>query len=304
MTTQQHPDFTYIQLVKQIIEEGYEETGRNGKTKELFGASMRFSLSQNKIPLLTTKKVAWKTCLKELLWFIRGDTNNESLNKANVHIWDSNGSRSFLDNVGLSHYQVNELGPIYGHQWRKFNAPYIRLGECKGERGEREEREEKGVDQLQNIIDLLKNKETRNSRRILMSSWNPCQLKEMALPPCHILCQFHVHQENKLSCSVYQRSGDMGLGVPFNIASYSFLTHLIAHHCELEAFELILFLGNSHIYEEHIEPLKEQVKRETYFEVPTLSILNKREKIEDYNIKDFVIHNYQHYPEIKMPIIA
>ena len=161
MTTQQHPDFTYIQLIKQIMEEGYEETGRNGKTKELFGASMRFSLSQNKIPLLTTKKVAWKTCLKELLWFIRGDTNNESLNKDNVHIWDSNGSRSFLDNVGLSHYQVNELGPIYGHQWRKFNAPYIRLGECKGERGEREEREEKGVDQLQNIIDLLKNKNTK-----------------------------------------------------------------------------------------------------------------------------------------------
>ena len=158
---------------------------------------------------------------------------------------------------------------------------------------------ELGVDQLQNVIDLLKNPETRRSRRIIMSSWNPCQLDEMALPPCHILCQFNVHNGNKLSCSLYQRSADVGLGVPFNIASYSFLTHLLAKHCNLEAYEFIHFLGNYHIYEDHIEPLKEQIKREPY-DFPTIKINSLRENINDYKLEDFEISNYNNYPTIKM----
>jgi thymidylate synthase len=156
-----------------------------------------------------------------------------------------------------------------------------------------------GVDQLQDVINVLKNPETRHSRRIIMSSWNPCQLNEMALPPCHILCQFNVHDNNKLSCAVYQRSGDVGLGVPFNIASYGFLTHLIAKHCNLEASELILFLGNCHIYEEHIKELHKQIDRKMY-DFPTLQIKNVYENINDYKYTDFLIENYQHNDEIKM----
>jgi thymidylate synthase len=284
----------YLDLIKNILDNGFREEGRNGNTISLFGSSMRFSLENNKIPILTTKKLAWKTCLKELLWFIRGSTDNNELIKEGVHIWDLNGTREFLDSRGLTNYGENELGPIYGHQWRNFNAPYITNND-KNKTNETE----LGVDQLQNVINLLKNPETRTSRRIIMSSWNPCQIDEMALPPCHILCQFNVHNGNKLSCSLYQRSADMGLGVPFNIASYSFLTHLLAKHCNLEAYEFIHFLGNYHIYEDHIEPLKEQIKREPH-DFPTIKINSSYENINDYKLEDFEISNYNNYPIIKM----
>ena len=284
----------YLDLIKNVLENGFKEEGRNGNTISLFGSSMRFSLQDDKIPILTTKKLAWRTCLKELIWFIKGSTDNNELIKEGVHIWDLNGTREFLDSRGLKSYEENELGPIYGHQWRKFNAPYITNND-KNKTNETE----LGVDQLQNVIDLLKNPETRTSRRIIMSSWNPCQLDEMALPPCHILCQFNVHNGNKLSCSLYQRSADVGLGVPFNIASYSFLTHLLAKHCNLEAYEFIHFLGNYHIYEDHIEPLKEQLKREPY-DFPTIKINSLRENINDYKLEDFEILNYNNYPTIKM----
>jgi len=307
-----HEEYQYLNLIENILENGFWEEGRNGMTKSIFGTSMRFSLKDGKIPILTTKKTAWKTCLKELLWFVRGETDNKILKEQGVHIWDANGSREFLDSRGLTDYKVDELGPIYGYQWRNFNKPYFCKSskkfleermEISGEFNEDDKIDEKGIDQLQEIIDALKNPETRNSRRLVMSAWNPCQLEQMALPPCHILCQFNVHNGNQLSCSLYQRSGDFPLGIPFNIASYAFLTHLIAKHCGLQAYEFVHFIGNSHIYEDHIEAMKEQLTREP-FEFPTLSIKQNRENISDYQIEDFEIHNYKSHEPIKMKMVA
>ena len=284
----------YLNLIKNILENGTWENGRNGKTKAIFGNMMRFSLKDGKIPILTTKKTAWKTCLRELLWFIRGKTNNKLLTEQGVHIWDGNSSREFLDSRGLQDYEIDELGPVYGHQWRHFNAKW--QGVSHDYSGE-------GVDQLQYIIDQLKNCETRTNRRLVLSAWNPCQLDEMALPPCHILCQFNVHDGNKLSCSMYQRSNDEACGTSFNIASYSFLTHLIAKHCGLEAYEFVYFKGNCHIYEEHVDGLKLQITREPY-PFPTVSIKQVRENINDYCVDDFEIHNYQHHEPIKFQMVA
>jgi thymidylate synthase len=295
--TFQHEEYQYLHLLENILENGTWEEGRNGKTKSIFGASMRFSLKDGKIPILTTKKTAWKTCLKELLWFIRGETDNRLLKKQGVHIWDANSSREFLDARGLTLTREDLIGPGYGYQWRHFNANYncftgkVNLNEFNG------------VDQLQKIIDALKDPLTRTSRRLLMTTYNPCQLDQMALEPCHILCQFNVHDGNKLSCAMTQRSGDFPLGIPFNIASYSFLTHLIAKHCGLEPYEFIHFIGNCHIYEDHIEPMKEQITREP-FAFPTLSIKQIRENINDYQVEDFEIHNYQHHSQINMTMVA
>jgi len=287
-------ELQYLNLIKNIIENGTWEEGRNGKTKAIFGNMMRFSLKDDKIPILTTKKTAWKTCLKELLWFIRGKTNNKLLTDQGVHIWDGNSSRNFLDSRGLQDYEVDELGPVYGHQWRHFNAKW---------QGDNHDYSGEGVDQLQYIIDQLKDPETRTNRRLVLSAWNPCQLDEMALPPCHILCQFNVHDGNKLSCSMYQRSNDEACGTSFNIASYSMLTHLIAKHCGLEAYEFVYFKGNCHIYEEHVDGLKLQITREPY-PFPTVSIKQVRENINDYCVDDFEIHNYQHHEPIKFQMVA
>jgi thymidylate synthase len=285
-----HPEEQYLHLIQDILSEGVMETGRNGNALTVFGAAMRFSLEHNSIPILTTKQVAWKTCLKELLWFIRGDTSNKRLQEQNVKIWNGNGSRDFLDSRGLQHLKEGDLGAVYGHQWRFFNAPYETCDtDYTG----------KGVDQLQYIIDNLKNPETRNSRRLLMSAWNPCQLDEMALPPCHVLIQFNVVDGDKLSCALYQRSGDVGLGVPFNIASYSFLTHIIANHCGLKPYEFIYHLGNAHIYDDHIESLKVQVKRQP-LTFPTLSIKQKKDNINDYTMDDFELSEYNSHKTIKM----
>jgi len=291
-----HEEEQYLNLVKQILETGSVEKGRNGNTISIFGASMRFSLQNNTIPILTTKQTAWKTCLKELLWFIRGETNNKILQAQNVHIWDGNSTPEFLESRGLSYYEEGELGPIYGYQWRHYNGNWFnhQLGL---------KTTVEGVDQLQQIIDQLKDPETRTSRRLIMTAWNPCQLDQMALPPCHILCQFNVHDGNKLSCSMYQRSGDIGLGVPFNIASYSFLTHIIAKHCGLEAHEFIYFLGNAHIYDDHIEQMKEQIIR-TPYPFPQIEITNVHQDINDYKVEDIKIHNYQNHPKISMNMRA
>jgi thymidylate synthase len=290
----EHEEYQYLNLLHDILEHGVMEKGRNGNTKSVFGSSMYFSLENGKIPILTTKKTAWKTCLKELLWFIRGDTNNEHLQHEGVHIWDGNGSREFLDSRGLSNNRVGDLGPIYGHQWRHFNAEYQTCdADYSGQ----------GVDQLQEIIDTLKNPETRTSRRMIMTAWNPCKLNEMALPPCHILCQFNVTSGNKLSCSMYQRSVDSILGQPFNIASYCFLTHLLAKHSGLEAHEFVYFMGNVHIYENAIDAAKLQITREP-FEFPTLSIKQIRENINDYQVEDFEINNYKSHEAIRVAMIA
>ena len=315
----EHDENQYIHLIKDILKEGEMICGRNGNAKTIYGSSMHFSLQNGTLPLLTTKKVAWKTCLRELLWFIQGSTNNDLLQEQKVTIWNGNASKEFLESRGLSHYRENDLGPVYGHQWRHFNAPYTTCDD---------DYSGKGVDQLQYIIDQLKDKEGRHSRRLVMTAWNPCQLDEMALPPCHILSQFHVSNDNKLSCSLYQRSGDVGLGVPFNIASYSFLTHLIAHHCGLEAHEFIYHLGNAHIYDDHLDALKSQVDR-IPFDFPTLTITRAAAaagagssaagagssaaaagagagssaaaaSINDYKVDDFIVSDYKSHEPIKM----
>ena len=314
-----HEEYQYLNLIDNILENGIWEEGRNGKTQSVFGDSMRFSLKDGKIPILTTKKVAWKTCLKELLWFIHGETDNKILKEQDVHIWDANGSREFLDSRKLNDYEADELGPIYGYQWRNFNKPFF----CQSSKkiitprmkmfgiyskdttlvNEYNKLDENGIDQLQEIIDQLKNPETRNSRRLIMTAWNPCQLNQMALPPCHILCQFNVHDDNKLSCSMYQRSIDSICGCPFNIASYSFLTHLIAKHCGLEAYEFVYFMGNCHIYEEHIEAAKLQLTREPY-PFPTVSIKQTKENIDDYEVSDFELIDYNCHDPIKVKMVA
>tara|TARA_R110002072_G_scaffold37449_2_gene109541 strand:+ start:2061 stop:2978 length:918 start_codon:yes stop_codon:yes gene_type:complete len=289
-----HEENQYLNLIQQIIENGSWEIGRNGKILSIYGACMHFSLENNKIPLLTSKKVAWKTCLRELLWFISGNTSNKVLNEKNVHIWDANSSREFLDSRGLNNYDENDLGPIYGFQWRHFNSKY---DNCNSNY------DNKGIDQLQDVINCLKDPNQRTSRRMIISAWNPCQLNDMALPPCHVLMQFNVTDKNKLSCSMYQRSNDEACGTPFNIASYSFLTHLLAHHCGLIAHEFIYFKGNCHIYEEHLETIRSQIIREP-FDFPTLNIINSYENINDYTENDFILNNYTHHDAIKYKMVA
>jgi thymidylate synthase len=281
----------YLDLIKDIIENGSDEIGRNGNVRVKIGASMRFSLKDNKIPFLTTKKLAWKTCLKELLWFIKGETDNRILKENNVHIWDDNGSRDFLDSRGLSHYREDELGPVYGHQWRHFNADY---SGCEADYTG------KGVDQLSDVIKRLKDPKQRTSRRLLISAWNPCQLDQMALPPCHVLMQFNVTNGNELSCCLYQRSGDVGLGVPFNIASYALLTRIIASICDLEPKEFIYFLSNAHIYDDHIEGLTEQASRDP-FPFPRVILKEKIESIDGViNPNNFVVEDYNFHSKINM----
>ena len=292
-----HEEQQYLNLIKNILENGTWEEGRNGKTKSIFGNMMRFSLKDGKIPILTTKKTAWKTCLKELLWFIRGDTDNKLLQEQGVHIWDGNTTREFLDSRGLTDYREGLIGPGYGFQWRHFGGDYDSSAAGVKEGGNN------GVDQLQQIIDALKDPAQRTSRRLIMSAWNPQQLDKMALPPCHILCQFNVHDGNKLSCSMYQRSVDTILGQPFNIASYSFLTHLLAKHCGLEAYEFVHFMGNCHLYDNAIEAANLQITREP-FPFPTVSIKQVRENINEYEVDDFVLENYQSHEAIKVAMVA
>lgn len=285
----EHLEHQYLDLIKDIDKHGSLEEGRNGNTKVIIGCTMFFTMENSTIPLLTTKKVAWKTCLKELLWFINGSTNNKLLKEQKCYIWNGNSTKEYLKTRHLN-YEEDDLGPVYGHQWRFFNAKYK---DCSNDYTGQ------GIDQLQNIINCLQDPKERTSRRLVMSAWNPVQLDEMALPPCHILAQFHVTNKKFLSCSMYQRSGDVGLGVPFNIASYSFLLHIIAKHCDLIPHEFYYHLGNAHIYEEHVEPLKEQTSRVPY-EFPKLNIKIKRENINDYVIDDFEIIDYKYHNKISM----
>ena len=270
----------YLKLVRMIICRGNVRRTRNGTLYSMFAPQLHFSLSNHNIPILTTKKMAIRSCIEELLWFIRGDTNVHTLQKKNVHIWDKN-AEDLEQQMG--HPLYGDLGPIYGYQWRNFNG--------------------QGYDQLNMIVKALKDPKERFSRRLVMSAWNPNQLHEMALPPCHILSQFYVTEDNKLSCQVYQRSGDMGLGVPFNIMSYGVLTHLLAKHTNLRPDKLILTLGDAHVYPNHIEPLTLQIRRKPYA-FPWLHINYKRKHIEDYTYKDMIIQNYKYHPKIKMDMIV
>jgi thymidylate synthase len=289
-------ELEYLHSLQYILDNGELRKTRNANTLSVFNQNLTFDI-HNKFPLLTTKRVYWKGVLGELLWFIKGDTNALHLSQQGIHIWDGNSCREYLDSRNLTDYQEGECGPIYGYQWRHFNAPYdITSGSILDENNH-------GIDQLQYIIEQLKNPATRNNRRLIMSAWNPCQLNEMALPPCHVMCQFNVHDGNKLSCALYQRSVDVPLGSPFNIASYSFLTHILAKHCDLEPYEFIYFMGNCHIYEEHLEAIKEQIERSPY-DFPTLEIENKRENINDYVVSDFNLIGYKCHETIKMKMVA
>lgn len=288
-----HPEYQYLNLIKYILHHGDTIKGRNGKVLSSFGHMMKFDLKHNTLPLITTKKMPWKTCVKELLWFLRGETDNLILKNQGVHIWDKNASRNFLNSQGLKSYREDDLGPIYGFQWRNFNGNYTNCDTPL---------QHDGIDQLDNVIQNIKNPNTRFSRRHIISAWNPLQLHQMALPPCHILFQFHVNSSNELSCSLYQRSGDVGLGIPFNIASYSVLTMLIAKHCELLPGMFIHHIGNAHIYEQHQNILKTQIERIPQ-PFPFLNIITKKKKIEDYKIHDFEVINYIHHKKLTMDMV-
>lgn len=220
----------------------------NVGTLSIFGAQMRFDLRDNIFPLLTTKRVFWRGVVEELLWFVKGSTNAKELQAKNVHIWDANSSREFLDQCGFTDRKEGDLGPVYGFQWRHFGADYKTCDESY---------EGQGIDQLNEVIKRIRT--NPSDRRIIMSAWNVVDLPKMVLPPCHCFVQFYV-ADNELSCQLYQRSADMGLGVPFNIASYALLTYMIAHVTGLKPGDFIHTLGDAHVYKNHIEPLKEQVR--------------------------------------------
>ena len=281
----------YLDLVKEILKNGEIVEGRNGRTLCTIGATLKFDLQEGSIPLLTTKRVFWKTCLKELLWFLSGNTDNRTLNAQGVHIWDANASAEFLKERGLD-YEEGDLGPIYGHQWRHYNAPYSNSSASY---------QGKGVDQIARLVAGLSDVSSQSSRRHILTAWNPQQVDEMALPPCHILTQFHV-VKGKLHCTMYQRSADVGLGLPFNIASYSFLTHILCKHCRLSPGSLTIFIGNAHIYEQHIEPMREQITR-PILGSPSLSIGRRASGICDYCVGDFAVHDYKYATALPMTMV-
>ena len=272
-------DENYNNLVNLVLSHGELRKDRTGVgTLSVFGTQQRYDISES-FPLLTSKRVYWKGVVEELLWMLRGSTNAKDLQSKNVHIWDGNSTREFLDSLGLD-YPTNHLGPVYGHQWRHYNATYKTADDdYSGE----------GVDQVKEIINLLRT--DPYSRRIILSAWNPSQNSIMALPPCHTLAQFYV-QGNKLSCQLYQRSGDVGLGVPFNIASYSLLTYILAKMTNLVPHEFIHVIGDAHIYVNHIDQLTAQLENETHAS-PTLQVKNKHKNIEDYTMEDFELENYK-----------
>lgn len=290
-----HPEQQYIELVKKVLENGIKRPDRTDTgTRSVFGETMKFPLDRG-FPLLTTKKVFWRGIVEELLWFISGSTDTTKLSEKGVHIWDKHSDESFLKERGLSFiYTQGDIGPGYGFQWRHAGARYC---------GKDENYDGKGTDQLKKCIDLIKT--NPESRRILMSSWNVKDLPFMALPPCHILCQFCVDTNNNaLTCVMYQRSADLGLGVPFNIASYALLTHMVAHVCDLTPKEFIIMIGDAHVYLNHAEELSKQIKRKPY-PFPTLSLSKegmKKRNIDDFSVEDFVLKNYKHHSTIKLPL--
>ncbi|GIY10639.1 thymidylate synthase [Caerostris darwini] len=238
-------------------------------------------------PLITTKKVFWRGICEELLWFISGSTNANVLKEKNVHIWDANSCKEYMASLNLHYPLEGDLGPVYGFQWRHFGANYTNMS--KDYTGE-------GVDQLQYVIRLIREKPY--DRRMIISAWNPPDLPKMALPPCHCLAQFYVSNE-ELSCMLYQRSADMGLGVPFNIASYALLTHMIAHVTGLKTGDLVHTIGDAHVYLDHIDALKEQLTREPKL-FPKLKIKKDTKNIEDFTFEDFKLIGYECHPPIKM----
>ncbi len=256
----------YLDLLKDVMENGVDKMDRTGVgTRSVFGRQMRFDL-QKGFPLVTTKKVHLKSIIHELLWFIKGDTNVKYLQDNGVRIWNE-----WADENG-------DLGPVYGAQWRNFNG--------------------QGIDQLEDVIHRLKT--NPNDRRMIVTAWNPAQISKMKLPPCHMMFQFYV-ANGKLSCMLYQRSCDMFLGVPFNIASYALLTMMIAQVCGLEVGEFVHTLGDTHIYHNHFEQVKEQLSR-TPLPLPTMKINKDVQNINNFKFEDFELVGYESYGTIKAQV--
>ncbi|GIV35989.1 MAG: thymidylate synthase [Cyclobacteriaceae bacterium] len=259
----------YLELMRDILDNGTPKTDRTGTgTLSVFGRQMRFNLREG-FPLVTTKKLHIRSIIVELLWFLRGDTNIKFLHDHNVTIWDE-----WADANG-------NLGPVYGYQWRSWPAP-----------------DGRSIDQISQVIEQIRTHP--DSRRHIVTAWNPADVDKMALPPCHALFQFYV-ANGKLSCQLYQRSADFFLGVPFNIASYALLTHMVAQQTGYEAGEFIWTGGDVHLYTNHIEQARLQLSRKPY-PLPRLQIVRKPDTIFDYRLEDFEILNYQAHPAIKAPI--
>jgi thymidylate synthase len=259
----------YLDLMHEILEKGAKKTDRTGTgTLSVFGRQLRFDLAEG-FPLVTTKKLHLRSIIYELLWFLKGETNIKYLKDNGVTIWDE-----WADENG-------ELGPVYGHQWRSWPAPGG-----------------KSIDQISQVIGQLKQKP--DSRRHIVTAWNPAEVDRMALPPCHALFQFYV-AEGRLSCQLYQRSADYFLGVPFNIASYALLTVMFAQQCDLLPGEFVWTGGDVHLYLNHLDQARQQLERDP-FALPQLNVRRKPESIFDYEYNDFEILNYQAHPSIKAPI--
>jgi len=259
----------YLDLMRHILEHGSEKGDRTGTgTKSVFGYQMRFDLSEG-FPMVTTKKLHLPSIVHELLWFLKGETNVKYLQENGVRIWNE-----WADENG-------DLGPVYGKQWRHWEAKDGRI-----------------IDQVQQAIDAIKT--NPNSRRIIVSAWNVGELDEMALMPCHAFFQFHV-SDGKLNCQLYQRSADVFLGVPFNIASYALLTHMMAQVCGLEAGVFVHTLGDAHLYNNHLDQARLQVSREP-LPLPTLQLNPEKTDIDDFTYGDIEVLGYEHHPHIKAPI--
>tara|TARA_B100002049_G_scaffold71882_1_gene52759 strand:+ start:33 stop:827 length:795 start_codon:yes stop_codon:yes gene_type:complete len=259
----------YLELMKHVKEKGIKKDDRTGTgTLSVFGYQMRFPLEQG-FPLITTKKLHLKSIIYELLWFLKGSTNIDYLNEHGVSIWDE-----WADENG-------ELGPVYGAQWRSWPT-----------------QDGKSIDQITNVIEQIKN--NPNSRRLIVSSWNVSEVDNMALPPCHALFQFYI-SEDKLSCQLYQRSADIFLGVPFNIASYALLILMIAKVTDLEPGDFVHTLGDAHLYLNHLEQVEEQLSREPQ-DLPKIKIEKETDLITDFDYKDFSLKGYKPFPHITAPV--
>ena len=260
---------TYLDLLRRILDEGVERGDRTGTgTLSVFGHQMRFDLSQG-FPAVTTKRLHWPSIIHELLWFLSGDTNVGYLQENKVRIWNE-----WADENG-------DLGPVYGKQWRKWESKDGRV-----------------IDQISEAIDLIKT--NPSSRRILVSAWNVGELEDMALMPCHAFFQFYV-ADGKLSCQLYQRSADVFLGVPFNIASYALLTHMMAQVCELDVGDFVHTIGDAHLYLNHLEQAKEQITREP-LPLPTVKLDSSIMDIDAFTAENIEVEGYQHHPHIAAPI--
>jgi thymidylate synthase len=295
-------EIAYLDILRDLITKGNERQTRNSITKSLFSRNLTFDL-KNSFPLLTTKKMFFRGIFEELMFFIRGNTNTKILEEKGVKIWKDNTTRTFLDNVGLNHYQEGDMGPMYGYQLRFFNANYK---DCN------DNYLNKGVDQLKYVIDtILKDP---FSRRIIMTTFNPVQVNEGCLFPCHsLMIQFYIREENDiyyLSQQNYIRSNDIFLGNPYNIASFALMSYLLCHHLnyitksnKYKPDMLYITLGDYHLYKDHYEAAQEQINR-TPYPFPQLNIKNYHDNIEDYEYEDIEMLNYMSHPAIKTKMIA